>query len=182
MEQELFRRANHDHLTGLPNRAYFQSLLTEAVKRAQRRGGLVLMYFDIDRFKQINDTWGHDAGDEVIRMFAQRVRAAVRESDAVARLGGDEFVLIAEALKAPNDGALIAQKLVDAMGPAFDLGTTRLQVSTSIGVAYFQTGMTPEMLVTAADQAMYAAKHAGRNCFRQAQSSPELNGANDTVI
>ena len=168
MEQELFRRANYDSLTGLPNRAFFNSQLAEAVKRAQRRNGLALMYFDIDRFKQINDTYGHDAGDEVIRMFGQRVRSVLRESDFLARLGGDEFVLIAEALTHQDDAALIAQKLVDAMKPLFDIGSTRLQVSTSIGVAYFRGGMTPDALIKAADQAMYDAKRAGRNCFRQA--------------
>lgn len=168
MEQELFRRANYDSLTGLPNRAFFNSQLAEAVKRAQRRNGLALMYFDIDRFKQINDTYGHDAGDEVIRMFGQRVRSVLRESDFIARLGGDEFVLIAEALNHRDDAALIAQKLVDAMKPVFDIGASQLQVSTSIGVAYFDAGMTPDALVKAADQAMYDAKRAGRNCFRQA--------------
>jgi diguanylate cyclase (GGDEF)-like protein/PAS domain S-box-containing protein len=170
MEQELFRRANYDTLTGLPNRGYFQTQLEEAVKRAQRREGLAMMYFDIDRFKLINDTHGHDVGDEVIRMFAERVRAALRDSDFMARLGGDEFVLIAEGLSRRGDTEVIAQKLVDAMRPAFSVGGTVLQVSTSIGVAYFEAGMTPDELVKAADQAMYEAKRAGRNCFRQAES------------
>lgn len=173
MEQELFRRANFDTLTGLANRGYFQNQLEEAVKRAQRRDGLAVMYFDIDRFKQINDTHGHDAGDKIIRMFAQRIRSVLRESDFLARLGGDEFVLIAEALGDKHDAAVIASKLVEAMGPAFDIGGTKLQVSTSIGVAYFEAGMTPDQLVKAADEAMYAAKRAGRNCFRQAGRAPE---------
>jgi diguanylate cyclase (GGDEF)-like protein/PAS domain S-box-containing protein len=168
MEQELFRRANFDSLTALPNREYFQSRLDEAVKRALRRNGLALMYFDIDHFKQINDTYGHDAGDKVIRMFAQRIRSVMRESDFMARVGGDEFVLITEGLNGQNDAALIAQKLVEAMAPPFNLVGTVLQVTTSIGVAYFEAGMTPERLVKAADQAMYDAKRAGRNCFRQA--------------
>ena len=170
MEQELFRRANYDTLTELPNRGYFQSQLEEAVKRAQRRDGLALMYFDIDRFKRINDTYGHDTGDQVIRMFAQRVRALLRESDFLARLGGDEFVLIAEGLHRRADAAVIAQKLVEAMWPPLNVGGTVLQVSTSIGAAYFEPGMTPDQLVKAADQAMYNAKRAGRNCFRQAES------------
>lgn len=168
MEQELFRRANYDVLTGLPNRGHFQNQLEDAVKRAQRRAGLALMYFDIDRFKHINDTHGHDVGDEVIRMVAQRVRQVLRESDVVARLGGDEFVLFAEGLHHPNDAGVIARKIVDAMVPAFQVGGTALQVSTSIGVACFEAGMTPDMLVKAADQAMYDAKRAGRNCFRLA--------------
>ncbi|UGQ46908.1 sensor domain-containing diguanylate cyclase [Massilia endophytica] len=168
MEHELFRRANYDILTGLPNRGYFENQLAEAVKRANRRSGLALMYFDIDHFKQINDSHGHDAGDRVIRMFAQRTRSVLRESDFMARLGGDEFVLIAEGLNAPQDAAVIAQKLVDAMHEEFHAGPTRLQVTTSIGVAWYEPGMTPGQLVEAADQAMYDAKRAGRNRFRQA--------------
>jgi diguanylate cyclase (GGDEF)-like protein/PAS domain S-box-containing protein len=168
MEETLFRRANFDSLTGLPNRGYFQSQLDEAVRRAQRRGGLAVMYFDIDRFKHINDTYGHDAGDAVIRMFAQRIRSVLRDADFMARLGGDEFVLIAEGLNDRHDAVVVAKKLIEAMGPAFDIGSEHLQVSTSIGVAYFEAGMTPDQLVKAADQAMYDAKRAGRNCFRQA--------------
>ncbi|WP_267690729.1 sensor domain-containing diguanylate cyclase [Massilia antarctica] len=177
MEQELFRRANFDSLTGLPNRGYFQSQLEEAVKRAQRRHGLALMYFDIDRFKQINDTYGHDVGDQVIRMYAQRIRAMLRESDFMARLGGDEFVLIVEGMTGEQDGAVLAHKLVEAMVPAFDIGGIMLQVSSSIGVAYFEAGMTPDLLLKAADQAMYDAKRAGRNCFRQAASGPQSGRA-----
>lgn len=176
MEQELFRRANYDVLTGLPNRGYFENQLQEAVKRAQRRAGLALMYFDIDRFKDINDTYGHDVGDEIIRMFGQRVRQVLRESDVIARLGGDEFVLLAEGLHHPNDAAVIATKIVEAMMPVFKVGGTALQVSTSIGVACFEAGMTPDMLVKAADQAMYDAKRAGRNCFRHAGQRAETGG------
>lgn len=174
MEQELFRRANYDVLTGLPNRGFFESHLAEAVKRAQRQPGLALMYFDIDRFKHINDTYGHDVGDEVIRMFASRTRAVLRESDFIARLGGDEFVLVIEGLAEREVAAVIAEKLVLAMVPPFLLPGTQLQVSTSIGVAYYEAGMAPEMLVKAADQAMYDAKRAGRNCFRQAEAQRDL--------
>lgn len=172
MEQELFRRANFDTLTGLPNRGYFDSHLAEAVKRAQRRAGLALMYFDIDRFKHINDSLGHDAGDEVIRMFANRTRSVLRESDFLARLGGDEFVLVVEGLGEREDAAVIAEKLVGAMVPPFVIAGSKLQVSSSIGVAHFEAGMSPEQLVKAADQAMYEAKRAGRNCFRQADGQP----------
>ncbi|AXA93896.1 diguanylate cyclase domain-containing protein [Massilia sp. YMA4] len=168
MEEELFRRANFDTLTGLPNRGYFNNQLEEAVKRAQRHHGLALMYFDIDRFKQINDTHGHDVGDSVIRLFAQRIRSVLREADFIARLGGDEFVLIAEGLNEAGDAVVIAQKLVAAMAAPFDLAGAPLPVTTSIGVAWFEAGMTPEALVKAADQAMYDAKRAGRNCYRVA--------------
>lgn len=169
MEEELFRRANHDTLTGLPNRGYFNHQLDEAVKRAHRQHGLALLYFDIDRFKQINDTHGHDVGDSVIRLFAQRIRSALREADFVARLGGDEFVLIAEGLHEAGDAIVVAEKLVAAMAAPFDLAGSPLPVTTSIGVAWCEPGMTPEALVKAADQAMYDAKRAGRNCYRVAQ-------------
>ncbi|GGY61874.1 sensor domain-containing diguanylate cyclase [Pseudoduganella albidiflava] len=177
MEQELFRRAHHDSMTGLPNRGYFNGQLEQAVARAQRHGALALMYFDIDRFKTINDTHGHDVGDDVIRMFASRVRAVVREADFVARLGGDEFVLVAEGLQGPGAAAVIAQKIIDAMEPPFQLGTVTLRVTTSIGVAAFEAGHTARTLIRAADQAMYDAKRAGRNCFRVASPESDRSAA-----
>jgi diguanylate cyclase (GGDEF)-like protein/PAS domain S-box-containing protein len=169
MEAELVRRANHDSLTGLPNRAFFYAELTLAVERVRRREGtLALMYFDIDRFKQINDSFGHDAGDEVIRTFAARVRAALRESDFMARLGGDEFVLIVEGPDRRGGAAAVAGKLVAAISPAFTIGARTHQVTTSIGIALLERGMTADRLVKCADDAMYEAKRAGRNCFRHA--------------
>jgi len=169
LEVELEHRANHDNLTGLPNRAYFHAELQQAIKRAQRSSGeLALMYFDIDRFKQINDTFGHDAGDLVIRTFADRVRATLRESDFVARLGGDEFVLIVENLASRAEAGNVAGKLIAAMEEPFDLGGRTHQVSTSIGIAMCEEGMGADRLLKAADEAMYEAKRAGRNCFRGA--------------
>jgi diguanylate cyclase (GGDEF)-like protein/PAS domain S-box-containing protein len=167
MEAELVQRANHDNLTGLPNRAYFHSELQQAIKRAQRSSGeLALMYFDIDRFKQVNDTFGHDVGDLVIRTFAERVRSVLRESDFVARLGGDEFVLIVEGLVTAAEAAGVAAKLIAAMKEPFDLGERTHQVTTSIGIGILEEGMDPAQLLKAADEAMYQAKRAGRNCFR----------------
>ncbi|QBE63173.1 sensor domain-containing diguanylate cyclase [Pseudoduganella lutea] len=177
MEQELFRRAHHDALTGLPNRGFFNGHLEQAVARAQRHGALALMYFDIDRFKAINDTHGHDVGDDVIRMFAGRVRAVVREADFVARLGGDEFVLVAEGLQEAQAATLIAHKIIAAMAPPFQLGTVTLPVTTSIGIASFESGMTSRTLIRAADQAMYDAKRSGRNCFRLAPPAQDRSAA-----
>ena len=168
-EQELFRRANYDNLTGLPNRSYFYSQLNQAIKRANRHpDALALMFFDIDHFKQINDTYGHDVGDHVIRMFAERIRSVLRDEDVVARLGGDEFVLIVENLPNQQQADVVAEKLLASMEQPFVFGGTSLQVSTSIGVAYFRRGITAGELVKAADDAMYAAKRAGRNCYRKA--------------
>ena len=168
LEQELFHRANYDSLTGLPNRAFFFSHLEQAVRRAHRsRGELALMYFDIDRFKHINDTHGHAVGDEVIRIFASRVRSALREVDLLARLGGDEFVLVLEGLADRAAAAAVADKIVDAVRPVFETAGQRIQVSSSIGIAFLEDGMFADLLLTEADHAMYAAKQAGRNCYRQ---------------
>lgn len=167
MEAELVRRANYDSWTGLPNRGFFYSTLQQSIRRAERSGRtLALLYFDIDHFKQINDTYGHDAGDEVIRTFAARVQAVLRKSDFVARLGGDEFVMIVEELAAPADAAGIAGKLVAAMREPIRFGGQAHGVTTSIGIAFLEPGMQADHLVRAADDAMYAAKRAGRNCFR----------------
>jgi diguanylate cyclase (GGDEF)-like protein len=167
MEAELVQRANYDSLTGLPNRAFFQSQLRQAVSRAGRREGvLALMYFDIDHFKQINDTYGHGVGDQVIRHFADRVCAVLRESDFVARLGGDEFVLILEDLPGPAMTRTLADKLIDAMRAPLCIGENTIGLSTSIGIAVFEDGMEADQLVKAADDAMYAAKRGGRNCYR----------------
>jgi diguanylate cyclase (GGDEF)-like protein len=167
MEEELTRRANHDSLTGLPNRAFFHSQLSQAIVRAQRRrAGMALMYFDIDRFKQINDTRGHDVGDQVIRLFADRVCANLRASDFVARLGGDEFVLIVEDMAEPDVARHLAGKLLASMEEPLAIDGQVLLISTSIGIAVFDGAMTASELIKTADEAMYEAKRAGRNCFR----------------
>jgi len=167
LERELVERANHDSLTGLPNRAFFTAQLAQAIARAtRRRAGLALMYFDIDRFKRINDGYGHDTGDAVIRAFAARVRTQLRASDFVARLGGDEFVLIVEDMQDAAVPEQLAAKLVGSMAAPLLAGDHVLAVTTSIGVALFASGMTPDALVKAADDAMYETKRRGRNGYR----------------
>jgi diguanylate cyclase (GGDEF)-like protein len=171
MEAELILRANHDSLTGLPNRSFFYAELQRAIQRASRQGHLAVLYFDIDHFKSINDTYGHNAGDEVIRIFARRARAVLREADFAARLGGDEFVVIVEGLALRADAAEVAGKLFTAMQPAFEVGEHALAVTTSIGIAFLEAGMAADQLVKAADDAMYEAKRAGRNCYRGAPAT-----------
>ena len=167
LERELVERANHDSLTGLPNRAFFTAQLAQAIARAgRRRTGLALMYFDIDHFQRINDGYGHDSGDAVIRAFAARVRAQLRAADFVARLGGDEFVLIVDDMQDATVPEHLAAKLVASMAAPLHAGHHALAVTTSIGVALFAPGMTPDALLKAADDAMYAAKRAGRNGYR----------------
>lgn len=167
MEEELLHQARHDVLTGLPNRAYFYEHLGPAIKRSLRNNSaLGLLYFDIDKFKHINDTHGHDVGDEVIRIFAARVRNTVRETDFMSRLGGDEFVLAVEQLSAQDYMEVIAGKLIVAMQEEFTVEDLSLEVSTSIGIALYEANLSVDGFVRQADQAMYRAKRAGRNCFR----------------
>ncbi|HEU4851025.1 MAG TPA: diguanylate cyclase [Telluria sp.] len=166
MENQLRMLALHDSLTGLANRTSFYDRLDSAVARARRHGTLLaLMYFDIDHFKAINDTLGHDAGDALLQAFAARVVAALREIDFMARLGGDEFTVILESLPDREAASLVAQKLVTLIQGAFDVNGKKIEVTSSIGIAFFEPGMRSDELVRAADQAMYEAKRSGRNCF-----------------
>ena len=159
--------AHHDALTGLPNRALFTERLTQALLRGKRGRHLIaLMYLDVDRFKTINDTLGHAAGDELLKDFADRVRQCVRASDTVARLGGDEFVILLEGLHRSEESCLVAQKIIDAMQEQFHLGTRPHQISTSIGIAFASGADTcGEHLIRRADAALYEAKRAGRNRY-----------------
>ncbi|WP_084677160.1 sensor domain-containing diguanylate cyclase [Massilia niastensis] len=169
LEQRLEHMALYDSLSGLPNRANFLARLEQAVDKATWQDTLIgVMYFDIDKFKRINDTYGHDVGDEVIAMFAARVTGAIRENDVVGRLGGDEFCLLVEL---PNRQAAhkLAVKLIEAMRPLMQVGETALQVGTSIGIAFHEPGITADELIRRADQAMYLAKQAGGNQYDVAQ-------------
>jgi diguanylate cyclase (GGDEF)-like protein/PAS domain S-box-containing protein len=171
IEQRLEHMAMVDSLTGLPNRAHFLARLEQALDKAKWQGTLVaLMYFDIDKFKWINDTHGHDVGDEVIVTFARRVKEAIRESDVMGRLGGDEFCLLAEL---PNRQAAhkLAAKLIDVMRPPMQAGGITQQVGTSIGIAFHAPGLAADDLIRHADQAMYLAKQAGGNQYKTAPES-----------
>lgn len=169
MEHKLRELAHYDPLTGLANRAFFLSHLERAIANRRRRyAPLALMYFDIDHFKSINDSYGHDAGDALLRAFAKRVTDTVREPDIFARLGGDEFALVLEDLPNPAVAERIGAKLVDAVRRPFRIGERSLTVSTSIGIAFFEPGMGADELIRRADQAMYGAKRAGRDRFQLA--------------
>lgn len=161
-EERLYRQAHFDSLTGTPNRAHFYECLEQALRALETEGvPLALMYLDIDRFKQINDTYGHHVGDAVIRELAMRIRGAVRTTDTLARLGGDEFVLVIRGCDNPQTLRAIAGKLLACMASPFTIEGLPLPVSVSIGVACAQPGMTLDDLMRAADQAMYRAKRAG---------------------
>jgi diguanylate cyclase (GGDEF)-like protein/PAS domain S-box-containing protein len=157
--------ADTDVLTGLPNRRSYDRALFQAIARADRLGSTVaLMVLDIDRFKHINDTYGHLTGDEVLKQFARRLENVVRKTDTVARLAGDEFTIVLEGQHQPEDCKRVGQKIIDAMRQPFMVSGLKLEVTTSIGLAWSnQRGTDPVRLSHQADEAMYQAKIAGRN-------------------
>lgn len=160
--------ATHDALTGLPNRVMFSQRLEHAIMQARRhRRQLAVLFIDLDRFKVINDTLGHDFGDTLLRDVAQRLMQNLRASDTVARLGGDEFVVLLEETSAPMYVASVAQKLLGALAQAFALAGKEYHVPASIGVStYPADGETAAVLLKSADIAMYRAKEQGRNTFQ----------------
>jgi diguanylate cyclase (GGDEF)-like protein/PAS domain S-box-containing protein len=164
-EAELIHRSNHDTLTKLPTRAYFLERLREACDRAQLTGaGVGVVFIDLDNFKQVNDSAGHHAGDELLAAAAARLGAAVRPNDVVARFGGDEFVVLAADIVDARDAVQLAWRLASGLRAPFTVGGTELTVGASFGVCYSRDRDDgPEDLVRKADAAMYAAKQRGRN-------------------
>ena len=167
-EERLAYLATHDVLTGLANRTLFEERLAHAIVQAKRRGSKVaVMYLDLDRFKLVNDTLGHNAGDEVLKVVAGRIASSVRASDTVARMGGDEFALVLEEIDDVRDVGRIARLLLDEVGHAIDIGDREIFVTPSIGISIFpDDGAEAEQLMLLADQAMYGAKSRGRNVFQ----------------
>jgi diguanylate cyclase (GGDEF)-like protein/PAS domain S-box-containing protein len=167
-EERVQRLARFDPLTGLFNRPMFFERLDHALAVARRRGTAVaLLFIDLDRFKNINDTFGHLTGDEVIRTMAQRLTCAVRETDTLARLGGDEFIVLAENLASASDASELAQRLVETLAEPVALAGTECHLGASIGIAAFPAdGDDAATLLKKADIAMYRAKDAGRSNFQ----------------
>lgn len=158
-------RANYDALTGLINRHFFASQLQQAINqhdRLQRK--FCLMFIDLDYFKQVNDTWGHSAGDELLKEFANRLISFVRKSDVVARLAGDEFVVLTSDCENITKVDILANRILDHLSSAYDIKGKKLAITCSIGIAvYPDDGVTAEAILSHSDTAMYAAKKAGRN-------------------
>ncbi|NTV10623.1 MAG: diguanylate cyclase, partial [Zoogloea sp.] len=166
-DELIWLQANYDALTGLPNRSLFRDRLLQAIKKSNRDAlPLALFFIDLDHFKEINDTLGHKAGDQLLIEAARRITACVRDSDTVARLGGDEFTVVLPSLRETVRAEQIAQEIIAAMAAPFVLGRETAYVSASIGITLYPTDASdPDSLEKAADQAMYAAKTEGRNRF-----------------
>ncbi|WP_168204882.1 EAL domain-containing protein [Noviherbaspirillum sp. UKPF54] len=163
----VWHQANFDSLTGLPNRLMFRDRLEQEIRKSHRASlPMALIFLDLDRFKEVNDTLGHAVGDKLLQQAAQRLSGCVRESDTVARLGGDEFTIILGELNQPNNVERIVQDVLRNMAEPFVLGDEVAYVSASLGITFYPDDATEiEDLLKNADQAMYAAKNLGRNRF-----------------
>ena len=164
---QLLYQSNHDLLTGLPNRAHFDEQLALAIGEAQRSERIVaLLFIDLDRFKQINDTLGHTAGDQLLLHVAQRLQSVIRQQDMISRMGGDEFTLVLRQCDGPHDAAIVARRLLGALHQPLLLDGCEMFVTASIGISlYPQDGQTTTKIKKSADNALYRAKDRGKNTF-----------------
>lgn len=179
--QEAIRQlAYYDVLTCLPNRRLLLDRLNQALAQAQRhQRSLAVMFLDLDRFKEVNDTLGHDVGDELLKVVAERLELCVRGGDTVSRQGGDEFVIILSEIAQQRDAALVAEKILEVLSQPVTIQRHKLRITTSIGIAVYTVDSADDAmkLMKKADIAMYQAKEAGRNGFRfycDCQEIPEL--------
>jgi diguanylate cyclase (GGDEF)-like protein len=160
--------AHHDALTGLPTRTLLHDRLQNALDRAQRfHKTIALMMLDLDKFKEVNDYYGHSAGDQVLCLTAQRIRASIRKTDSVARMGGDEFVVLLNDLAGPEQAEHIAEKIVEALAAPILISGFEVPLSVSIGVCTVSDEtVEANVLLRRVDAAMYRAKERGRGCFQ----------------
>lgn len=167
-EKRLEYLAHYDQLTKLPNRMLFNDRLSQAIARAERhKDSMAIMYIDLDGFKQVNDTLGHTAGDELLKNVAERLKICVREEDTIARLGGDEFAIIINELQSIDFLHILAKRITEELSISLNYGGREISVTGSIGVAtYPSNGNDEETLLRHADQAMYYAKQLGRNTYQ----------------
>ncbi|MCF6282278.1 MAG: GGDEF domain-containing protein [Candidatus Polarisedimenticolaceae bacterium] len=166
-EEKISYLAHHDQLTKLPNRNMFNIHLERAIMRAKRNNtDLALMYLDLDKFKPINDDFGHDAGDAVLQEVASRIKRSIRTTDTVARIGGDEFVVVLECIQGTANASQLAKRLLASVEEPVSYKDNSLQVGVSIGISFLSdiTNQAEKLLKTA-DTAMYSAKKRGRNTY-----------------
>ena len=167
-QMALYHSANFDKLTELPNRALFLDRLDQNLKQSERyQRKFALLFVDLDGFKSVNDTLGHDAGDALLIKTAERLHDCVREADTVARIGGDEFTVILSTIASVDDARTVAKKIIAALSKPFSIGDQKAQIGASIGISVFpENGTDTETLLKRADDAMYTAKKSGKNDYR----------------
>ena len=175
IQQRIQHLAYHDNLTGLPNRSLLQDRLAHSVARAERGNRKVaVLFIDLDNFKNINDTLGHDVGDELLRQVARRLSDSVRVEDTIARQGGDEFIVLLESLEDGRGASVVAQKILNSLRQPFTLGGTEQHVSGSVGIAvYPDDGRDAQTLMKNADTAMFHGKALGKNTYQY--FTPQMN-------
>ena len=161
-------QAHHDHLTNLPNRILFNDRLEHGLEKASRdQKKLALLFIDLDHFKEINDTLGHEVGDKVLKVIAEKLQTCIRMSDTLARLGGDEFIIILEDLTKDENASILAKKILEIIEQPITVDEHLLHISTSIGISLYPSDTTSNIhLLQYADMAMYKAKNKGRNNFQ----------------
>ncbi len=159
--------AHFDVLTALPNRALFHDRLSQVLAQAKRDGAnCALMFLDLDKFKSVNDTFGHHIGDLLLQEVARRIKACVRETDTVSRLAGDEFTVLLPHVHSKQDAASIAEKITAALAQPFHLNGQEVNIGSSTGIAFYPDDAgSDEALIKCADSAMYVAKQQGRGMF-----------------
>ena len=184
MAMKMAYLAQHDFLTNLPNRVLLNDRITQAIALAKRRGThLAVLFLDLDNFKHINDSLGHETGDNLLQSVALRLSTCVRSSDTVSRLGGDEFVVLVTEDKNAEDAALTADKLIAALAMPHFIDTHELYVTTSIGISVYPAdGLDAETLIKHADMAMYNAKEVGRNNYQYFKRAMNIRAVERQVI
>ncbi|TAN76359.1 MAG: sensor domain-containing diguanylate cyclase, partial [Gallionella sp.] len=168
LERKIQHLAQHDGLTGLPNRGLFLDRIQQAIIQSQRTGAqFVLLFIDLDGFKDVNDIYGHSAGDHLLCLVAERLRACVRGGDTVARLGGDEFTVLLLNVGSVADVEMIVNKSLLCLATPYDMGGYSVTVTASIGICLYPEHATEvEKLLSCADKAMYRAKQSGKNNYK----------------
>lgn len=179
-QSRLRHMAEHDMLTGLSNRYAFQNRIDKSVGASEEDSNVALLAIDIDHFKMINDTYGHQAGDALLNLVAKRIQKTIRGDDWAARLGGDEFVVVTRNIPNPVDACLMAARLVTALSRPYQIGGIELKCTASVGVACAPLhAESSQTLMKCADLALYAAKGDGRSCYRlfdtPAMHAPQIN-------
>jgi diguanylate cyclase (GGDEF)-like protein/PAS domain S-box-containing protein len=159
LERSLRYQALHDPLTDLPNRRLFEAELTRALPPESL---LAVLFIDLDGFKQVNDTYGHDVGDDLLVQVSQRMQFCLRETDTLARIGGDEFTVLLDPIENLSEAMLIAERIISVIQPVFKLEHHEVRVNASIGVVLEEDGITSDEIVHRADVAMYQAKRSGK--------------------
>jgi diguanylate cyclase (GGDEF)-like protein len=182
IQEQMTYRAYHDPLTGLNNRSHFEACLRGAVGQA---APFSLLYLDLDEFKRVNDTFGHQVGDALLRRAAKRLEACIREQDTIARYGGDEFVIIQMSTYCAGDAALLARRIINVLGQPYEIDGQTVSIGVSIGITIVADRSTrTDTILRDADVALYKAKRAGRGiyCFSASDHSCDIRGEADIDI